>query len=78
MPLREPSFSDESCNSFTEGCYLANKSSFTFCVLNANVKFSWETFKIQARCRDIRRFFFGCITRDVKQHVFAKPTVNVG
>jgi len=23
-------------------------------------------------------FSFGCITRNVKQHIFAKPTVNVG
>jgi len=35
MPLQEPSFIDEFCNSFTEGCYLGNKSSFTICVLNA-------------------------------------------
>jgi len=58
MPLQEPSFIDESCNCFTEGCYLTNESSFTFCVLHATVKFPWEFFKIQAICNDIRRIFF--------------------
>jgi len=40
--------------------------------LECRSKVFWKISKLQIRCNGIRRFSFGCIIRNVKQHVFAK------
>jgi len=74
MSLQEPSFIDH----ITEGCYLANNSFYTIGVLNAKVKFSgkFPNFKLDAMASV--DFSFGCLVRNVNQHVFVRNDSQCG